>query len=166
MKSSDYLAIAVRLFAIMLFIYGLDQLLPIFELIASGTINGMNVSPFFAIAASIIPILFSLVLWVFPLSVSNSILKPEMDREVVPLSQGSWLVIILIGIGLNTLYYAIVDSMFWFYFLHMSSQSDAPLIMRGEDKANLVISVLEVIASLFLVLKSKTISKFILKISK
>jgi hypothetical protein len=169
MKSSHYLAIAVRLFAIMLFIYGLRQLLPMFELIASGTINGMAVSPFFAIASSIIPILFSVVLWIFPLSVSNSILKPEMDRDVVPLSQGSWLVIMLIGIGLYTLYYAIVDSMFWLYFLHMSSQSslsDAPLIMRGEDKANLVISILEVIASLFLILKSKTISKFILRISK
>lgn len=92
-----------------------------------------------------------------------------MDRDVIPLSQGSWLVIILIGIGLYTLYYAIVDSMYWLYFLHMSSQSalsDIPLIMRGEDKANLVISIIEVITSLFLVLKSKTISKFILKISK
>ena len=67
------------------------------------------------------------------------------------------------------LYYAIVDSMFWLYFLHMSSQnalSDVSLIMSGEDKANLVISIIEVITSLFLVLKSKTISKFILKISK
>jgi len=169
MKSSHYLAIAVRLFAIMLFIYGIGQLLPIFELIATGTINEMIVSPFFAIAASIIPILLSVVLWVLPLSVSSAILKPEMDRDVIPLSQGNWLAIILIGIGLHTLYYAIVDSMFWLYFLHMSSQnalSDVSLIMSGEDKANLVISIIEVITSLFLVLKSKTISKYILKISK
>tara|TARA_B110000211_G_C14053421_1_gene542216 strand:+ start:1701 stop:1979 length:279 start_codon:yes stop_codon:yes gene_type:complete len=91
MKSSHYLAIAVRLFAIMLFIYGIGQLLPIFELIATGTINEMIVSPFFAIAASIIPILLSVVLWVLPLSVSSAILKPEMDRDVIPLSQGNWL---------------------------------------------------------------------------
>lgn len=169
MKSSDYLAVAVRLFAIMLFIYGLRQFLPMVEIIASGTINGMAVSPFFAIATSSIPILFSIVLWFFPLSVSSSILKPEMDRDVVPLTQGSWLVVILIGIGLYTLYYAISDSMFWLYFLHMSSQStfsDTPLVMRGEDKANLVISFMEVMASLFLILKSKSISVFILRVSK
>ena len=44
MKSSHYLAIAVRLFAIMLFIYGLRQLLPLIELVITGNISGMRYS--------------------------------------------------------------------------------------------------------------------------
>jgi len=169
MKSSHYLAIAVRLFAIALFIYGLRQLLPIIELVISGSINGMVVSPFFAVVIALIPIVFSIVLWTFPLSLSRSILKTDMDREVAPLSQDNWLVVILIGIGLYTLYYGLVDSIYWIYVLHISSEnamSDVPLLMGAGDKANLVISIMEVVTSMIIILRSKTISNLILKISK
>jgi len=169
MKSSHYLAIAVRLFAIALFIYGLRQLLPIIELVISGSINGMVVSPFFAVVIALIPIVFSIVLWTFPLSLSRSILKTDMDREVAPLSQDNWLVVILIGIGLYTLYYGLVDSIYWIYILHISSEnamSDVPLLMGAGDKANLVISIMEVVTSMIIILRSKTISNLILKISK
>lgn len=169
MKSSHYLAIAVRLFAIALFIYGLRQLLPIIELVISGSINGMVVSPFFAVVVALIPIVFSIVLWTFPLSLSRSILKTDMDREVAPLSQDNWLVVILIGIGIYTLYYGLVDSIYWIYVLHISSEnamSDVPLLMGAGDKANLVISIMEVVASMIIILRSTTISKLILKISK
>ena len=166
MKSSHYLAIAVRIFALMLFIYGLRQMFPVLELFLLGTVNGMEVSPFFVIVTSIIPILFSIVLWLFPLSISASILKPEMDLDVVPLSQGDWLVVLLIGLGLYTLYLAISDSIFWLYLLHMSSLSNSSLEMRVEDKANLVISLLEVTVSIFLILKAKTMATFILKTTK
>ena len=169
MKSSHYLAIAVRLFAIALFIYGLRQLLPIIELVISGSINGMVVSPFFAVVIALIPIVFSIVLWTFPLSLSRSILKTDMDREVAPLSQDNWLVVILIGIGLYTLYYGLVDSTYWIYVLHISSEnamSDVPLLMGAGDKANLVISIMEVVTSMIIILRSKTISNLILKISK
>jgi len=169
MKSSHYLAIAVRLFAIALFIYGLRQLLPIIELVISGSINGMVVSPFFAVVVALIPIVFSIVLWTFPLSLSRSILKTDMDREVAPLSQDNWLVVILIGIGLYTLYYGLVDSIYWIYILHISSEnamSDVPLLMGAGDRANLVISIMEVVTSMIIILRSKTISNLILKISK
>ncbi|MBL4882835.1 MAG: hypothetical protein JKX82_16280 [Oleispira sp.] len=166
MRSSHYLAIAVRIFALMLFIYGLRQMFPVLELFLLGTVNGMEVSPFFVIVTSIIPILFSIVLWLFPLSISASILKPEMDLDVVPLSQGDWLVVLLIGLGLYTLYLAISDSIFWLYLLHISSLSNSSLEMRVEDKANLVISLLEVTVSIFLILKAKTMATFILKTTK
>lgn len=169
MKSSHYLAIAVRLFAVVLFVYGLRQLSPFFELITRGTVSGVTVSAFFVLAVSIIPMLLSVILWFFPLSISNSILKPEMNREVAPLSQGDWLIVILIGVGLYTLYYGIVDLIYWLYFLHMSVKNylvEPSLAMSGEDKANLAISFLEVAASLFLILKSKTISTRLLKIAK
>jgi hypothetical protein len=107
---------------------------PVLELILLGTVNGMEVSPFFVIVASIIPISFSVVLWLFPLSVSASILKPEMDFDVVPLSQRDYLVVLLIGLGLCILYLSISDSIFWLYLLHMSSLSNSSLEMRVEDK--------------------------------
>lgn len=166
MKSSHYLAIAVRLFALMLFIYGLRQMFPVLELILLGTVNGMEVSPFFVIVASIIPISFSIVLWLFPLSVSASILKPEMDLDVLPLSQRDCLVVLLIGLGLYTLYLSISDSIFWLYLLHMSSLNNPSLDMRVEDKANLVISLLEVTVSVCLILKAKAIATVMLKITK
>lgn len=168
MKSSQYLAIAVRLFSIMVFMAGLRQLSPLLELIISGNINGMEVSYFFAILMAMVPILFSIALWLFPVSVSALILKPELDQNVVPLSQGSWLVVILIGLGLYTLYYAVSDSMSWLYFWHMSTQhayDDVDFLLRGEDKAEMFITFLEVLASLSLVLKAKTISRYFLKIA-
>lgn len=168
MKVSQYLAIAVRLFSIMLFITGLRQLMPLIELMISGTVSGMAVSYFFAVAMSLIPILFSLFLWFFPISISASIIKQDMEKEIVPLSQVSWLVVILIGIGLYTLYYAISDSLSWLYYWHMSTQSsfEQPMMeLRGEDKANMFITFLELVASLFLVFKAKTLSHYLLKVS-
>jgi hypothetical protein len=168
MKPNQYLSIAVRLFSIILFIEGLRQLVPLLELTISGTVNGMMVSYFFAFLMAILPILFSVVLWFFPVSVSALILRPEIDQDVVPLSQGSWLVVILIGLGLYTLYYAVSDSMSWIYVWHMSTQGfndGVDFSLRGEDKANMFITFLEVLASLSLVLKAKTISRYLLKIA-
>jgi hypothetical protein len=168
MKTSLYLAIAVRLFSIMLFIAGLRQLIPLLELIISGSINGMAASLFFAVSMALVPLLFSFLLWFFPMSVSALIIRPEMDKDVIPLTQGNWLVVMLISLGLYTLYYIVGDSLFWLYLLHVSTQSSfdsADLVLRGEDKANMFITLLELIASLSLVLKAKTISRYLLKIT-
>ncbi|MEH6450486.1 MAG: hypothetical protein V7765_17580 [Oleispira sp.] len=168
MKTSQYLAIAVRLFSIMLFITGLRQLLPLIELITSGSVNGMGVSLIFAIPMALIPILFSFVLWFFPVSVSALIIRPEMDQNVVPLTQGSWLVIMIISLGLGTLYYAVGDAIAWLYFWHMSINSsfdDENIVLRAGDKANMFITLLELIASLFLIIKAKTVSRYLLKVT-
>jgi hypothetical protein len=168
MKTSQYLAIAVRLFSIMLFITGLRQLLPLIELITSGSVNGMGVSLIFAIPMALIPILFSFVLWFFPVSVSALIIRPEMDQNVVPLTQGSWLVIMIISLGLGTLYYAVSDTIAWLYFWHMSINSsfdNENIVLRAGDKANMFITLLELIASLFLILKAKTVSRYLLKVT-
>ena len=92
-----------------------------------------------------------------------------MDRDVLPLTQGNWLVVMLIAIGVYTLYYAVIDSVYWVYVSHMSAKStltDTPYLMRAEDTANLILSIIEVVISALLILKAKTISVFLLKVSK
>lgn len=166
MKYSHYLAIAVRLFAIALFISGLERLIPAIQLVITGTVNGMTASLLLTIMLALIPMTISLILWYFPLSVTYAILKPESDKEIPPLPRENLLAVALITLGLYTFYYAISDSLFWLYILHMSSNPESNLYMGTEDKANLVISLIELILALALVFRSGKISAIVLKLSR
>jgi hypothetical protein len=101
----------VRLFAIALLIYGIGRL----ELAASILAYNENVvgpSLFFSLSSSIVPILISIMLWHFPLTVAKKILPPSSEAPT-NISPHAFLTVIVIGIGIYTLYYAIVDSVFW-----------------------------------------------------
>lgn len=169
MNITQYLALAIRLFAVFLLIYGLRQSSTIIEVIFNGSINGMTVSTVFVLIMSAIPIVVAYIMWKFPLTIAHTIVKPEMDQEVEALAQGDWLAVFLIAIGTYTFYYAITDTIYWLYFFHMqsySSHESASFSLSQEDKFNFALTILELAMALALILKSKSLSKWMLKLSK
>lgn len=169
MKSSHYLAIAVRLFAIAIFIYGLRQSTMLVEVLIRGSINDMNVSVIFMLAATLFPLVGAIFLWYFPFSVTSSILKPEIDQPVEPMDAQSVLTVLILAIGLVALYNAFVDSMFWLTLWHMSEQSmdsSVQLSLNSENKSNMVTTAIELGVSIAILLKAKSLSCRMLRLTE
>ena len=169
MKSSHYLAIAVRLFAIAIFIFGLRQSTMLVQVLMRGSINDMNVSTLFMLATTLFPLISSVFLWHFPFSVTNSILRPEIDLPVEPMNAQSMLTVLVLAIGLIALYNALIDSMFWLTLWHMSEQSmysDVQLSINNENKANMVSTALELGLSIIIILKAKSLSCRMLRLTE
>lgn len=168
MKSSHYFAIAVRLFAIILFLYGLKQSRWLVELLINGSLNGMGVSVAFLFVTSFVPLIVSLLLWMFPVTVSKSVIKPDMDLPVEPMESHSILVVLLLAIGLFTFYNAMVDSVYWAILWNISrdvEESTAPLYLTLENRANMWVTGLEVLASVAIMVKARSIAKRMLEVA-
>lgn len=169
MKSSHYLAIAVRLFSVALFLYALKNSLMLVEVISSGTINGIPASTVFILTTTLSPLAAAILLWLFPFSVTNLILKPETDLPVEPMGPAPLLTVLIISIGIYTLFYAIIDSIYWLNFWHLNSRNQVlsgPIPLGDPSKANMIATAFELAISMALVFKAKTLAFYTLKFSK
>ena len=169
MKSSHYLAIAVRLFAIVIFLYALRQSTMLIELLMNGSINGMDVSIIFISITTLCPLIGAVLLWYFPFSITNSILRPEMDQAIEPMNAQSILTVFVLAIGLYAFYNAVIDSVYWLTLWHMSersSYSGTPFDIGGESKANMVATAIELGASIAILLKARSLSCRMLRLAE
>ena len=169
MKSSHYLAIAVRLFSIVLFLYGLEQLSLLIEIIIEGSINGAPVSVLFGLAIAISPIIVSVLLWSFPLSISQIIIRPEIDKPTEPMDSHSLLKVFILAIGLYFFYFAVVESIYWIttWYLSVNSQNSAvPIGLSEESKASMITSGIGLLFSIGVIVKSRALSSWLLKIAR
>lgn len=167
MKSSHYLAIAVRLFSIALFLLALRQTPVLFEVLIYGGINEMPASLFFIATTVLVPLIIAFLLWRLPLSVARSILPPETDNPVEPLDLASFLTVFLAVIGFIGCYYALTELVYWSVLFHLESSSQyftPSLRLTDENKAEMAATVFELIVALILVLKARVISLKMLKI--
>jgi hypothetical protein len=166
MKSSHYLAIAVRLFAIILFLYGLQQSTWLVEVLISGGLNGVGVSAVFLFVTSVVPLIVAAFLWVFPVTVSRLIVKPDIDLTVEPMATHSVLVVLVLAIGLFAFYNALVDATYWGIAWNMSGNEEAsaaPLYLTPENRANIWVTGFEVVASMAIIAKARSIAKRMLE---
>lgn len=168
MKSSHYLAIAIRLFSIVLFIYSIRQSSLLIEIALNGTINGMVASTVFVAATTIGPLLIAILLWFFPFSVAKAILKPEIDLPVEPMAPASMLAVFIATIGVFAFYYASVDALYWLTIWNLSSQvnSGASVGIGPESKANMWATAFEFIFSICLILRAKSASQLLLRVAR
>ena len=76
MNQIYYFGVIVRLFAIALFVFGVGkiELLINFSFYAGST---PNPSALFSALITVLPILISIIIWFFPMTVANKILPPK-----------------------------------------------------------------------------------------
>lgn len=161
MKPSYYLAVFVRMFSILLILYGLRQSSFLIGLV-TGELNGLTVSMAFAITSVVLPILVAVLLWCFPMKVAKTILKPEVDQPIEPMNAQSWLTVLLLAVATYYLYLALIDAVYWATIWQMSERSHgghAPLNLIEENKANMLATIIELLVSATLILKARTISR-------
>lgn len=169
MKPHHYLSIFVRLFAIALFIFAIQQSSYLFQLIIFGGIQGFQASVVQIFLSVFVPLLVSLALWFFPVIAAKSILKPEIDQNIEPTDKLSIFFVIVSSIGLYVTYYALVDVTYYFTLWQISSSPDAygnyHDLFTPDLKANIWATALEFAMGLLLIFKGKSIAKKIFEIS-
>lgn len=169
MKSSHYLALAIRVFAIVIFVYAIQQSSMLVQVILDGSINGMTVSLWLALCTAVTPFLVSIILLWFPFTVSNMILRPEFDQPIEPLHPTSILTVFILTIGLYTLYYAIVDTVYWATLWNMSANSeysDTSLSLDADSKASMITTAVEFSVSIGFILKARTLAAKLFKVTE
>ncbi|WP_049630494.1 hypothetical protein [Cellvibrio sp. pealriver] len=167
MKSTHYLAIAVRLFSVILFLYGVKNSSFIFSLIFDLG-NQIPISTWsFAIASTVLPVVAASFLWMFPMLIANALIKPEMDQLVEPISVKSALAVLVSVIGLFFLFNGIIDSVYWMTLWKLANSHDSGVVgnfhFGSENISSMVATGVELLLSAFLILKSRACAYHMLR---
>lgn len=169
MKSSHYLALAVRLFAIALFLYALRQSTALVEILIHDFNSHLSASLPFVISTALVPLLIALLLWFFPMTTSRLILKSDLDRPIEPIDASSLLMVILISLGLYFFYDALTDAVYWLTLQYVAGQDQhlgRSLSISREYQADQVVTVLEFVVSLAIIARARSLASLLLKHSK
>jgi hypothetical protein len=158
MRKEEITALAIRLFAILLVFYILRNIPAVFiylteqESVIIWALASLNV--FLLLAA--------VLMWKFPFSVAKWISPYSVDSK-----QTSWSseVLLTVGctlLGIFYLYYALSDLLYWLMFWQYN-QNVAGLIVEltPDQKANIIVTLVEFALAVFLVVGAGGISKAI-----
>lgn len=177
MKPIHYLGLAVRLFAICLIAFAVYNLAGLISSYFSASEFGPYsvISLPLLLVAVVLPMLISILLWFFPLSVAYKLLGSE-DREFEPINPKSLLTILIASIGLFFLYKALMDGVFWlsFYFgystggSYMETPMEVPFFtaIGASGKATIISTIIELVFALILTLRCKSIAKLMARIAR
>jgi hypothetical protein len=152
--------------AIILFLYGLKQSTWLVEVLINGRLNGVGVSAAFLFVTSVAALIVSAFLWLFPVTVSKLIVKPDVDLTLEPMATHSVLVVLVLAIGLFAFYNSLVDAIYWAIAWNMSGNeeaSTAPLYLSLENRANMWVTGFEIVASVAIIAKARSIAKRMLE---
>ena len=167
MKANHYIAIGIRFFSVFLFLAALREALHFPELFMNGTINGMQAKPSYSVLSFLVTCLCALILWLFPSIIANSIIRAEMNQEVKPMNPLDFATVVVAGLGLYFLYYAVSDAVYWLTVVNIGQQTaygTLPFVLDNYSKAAIVSTGVEFIISGLLVVKARVISKLIFRV--
>lgn len=160
MKIVHVLALAVRLFAIGLFVYALN----------TGVVAAMMSKEVdaFLLVGYVIPIAYILIavlLWFFPFTVIASLIKGfkiESDEESA-YKTSEIIDAMFIVLGLFLLFRVISDGTYWFMLSQYASTGDVPVDLGADRKASIAATVVEAVIALVIIFGRKGIYNFIKK---
>lgn len=165
MQLHQYLAVGLRLLAIVVFIYGLRQLATFFSVVLTDTFVGMTASPLFFLAMAAIPIIVSIGLWLYPSDIAKLVVPPTSDVSVVPEKSFSIFVALILTLGIYFLFYAAVDMVYWLTYGYLLLQNpeayDRTSNIMQSNKANLAATLFELAVSMFLIFRAKFVANYI-----
>ena len=146
MKTHHYLAVVIRLFALILFLYTIKQLLFV---------------TWYKLIFISIGIIASALLWMFPFTVSKTIVTASMNKEINPTKAKEFLTLLVIILGFFTLFYAIPDRAVWI-IVHKWTFDQIIYVMGLEKISNIFVTTVELLLSILLITKSKNIVSYLI----
>ena len=162
MKVYHYIAIAIRLFAIWLFLYSISQLVYFVENIAYGTVQGIEASVLVSGFAYIPWLIVALLLWRFPLTLAKNIVPPEAEFKQESITPQAILSVLISAIALFLLYRSIMDGVYWltfWKFAHSYPQMGIQISLNAENKASMVTTAIEFFVAVLLFFNCKNVAK-------
>ena len=160
MKPSQIVALFVRLFSIGLLIFAVRILAP--EIFGLLTFEYYEANIFLAFVVAFV-FFVAVFLWKFPLFIASKLLSFGPDeQQSTNLSESSALRIGLILLGVYLFYWAVSDSFFWAYMLMGQREIlGHPLELGTQEQAMIFSTIVELVFSVFLLVGSKRIAKFL-----
>ena len=157
MHKEQIVGIAVRLFAIFLFIYTLRYASGLLPLAAAPPPN--NVSFLFIFVLALFPILAAVLLWFFPLSVAAKIIPNIKAKDkAAPLSAPDIEIVAFSVMGLWVLTTAIPDTIYWVTFAFRLKNIDVgTLQLSPENIGSMASTVVELVIGFWLLFGSRGI---------
>ena len=158
MSREEVAAVAVRLFAIAVFIYAL-RTVPSAMVYWNQNAEQNAIVPFLVVLFLIF--LVAAVLWAFPRIVARKLLPRRVpEDEQFNWSSEALLQIALIVIGIYFLYYAISDAAYWVSFYIMTSQKmDLSFQSTLDQKAAIFTTLIELVIAIALILGSAGLAR-------
>ena len=170
MQVHQYLAVGFRLLAIVVFIYGLRQLIQFFAVVFTDSFAGLPASPPFFLAMAAIPLIVSAILWLFPTVLAKKVVPPSSDAAVIPEKSYSIFVALILTIGVYFLFYASVDLVYWITYAYLLSTTpesyDRTSDILQSNRANTTATVFEFAVALLIILRAKFLANFIYNAAK
>ncbi len=163
MNKEEIVAIAVRLFAVALAIYGLNKL-PGMAIFFKQ--EGMQGAAYAFAGISSLIFVIALFLWFFPSSVAAKIIpKSKSPTEAAKWNKEELLTCGFIILGIYFLFYTLSDAIYWFYIWKYSVYFEGTRIELNVDQmARIYATVAEFVIVVLLLLGSRGIANMILKL--
>lgn len=155
MQKEEVVGIAVRLFAIFLFLYTLRYVSGLLPLAAAPPPN--NVSLMFIFLLGLFPILAAVLLWFFPLTVAGRIIPNIKSKtSTSKLSAGEIEVVAFSVMGLWVLTFAIPDTFYWVTFVLLLKNVEVGNVHLTPDNiASIVTTIVELAIGFWLLFGSR-----------
>ena len=166
MNNRMLIALSVRLFSLVMLYEALKQTSPLLEYFSIGNVNGIDVSVYFLVLMIAFPFLIALVLWVFPVRISQTIVKDELDVNIDPISVRGFVMGIFIALGLYILSYSMSDVIYYATIFHMSNNSiDYPMIeVDPNSRVLFYATIFDICLAFISIFKSKALATLLLKV--
>lgn len=160
MKPDQLIALAVRLFAIWLFLFTVRQLV---QMVVVFQTNGAEAPQLIFIGFCLFLLALTAFMWFSPFTVSKGISTFHAE----PAEQQSWTSDEVYGVGfvlLGTmlLFFAISDAVYWlFYLIWIHSQAAGTRELDLDQKGAIFATALELVFAIGLILGSRGLSRLI-----
>lgn len=162
MNRKEVVAVAVRLFSIVLFLYGLKYFLQSITVFFEQ--GDLEIAAYVYTGFSILIALIALLFWLFPYTIASVVLpKKPLKTGAVNWNCGNVLSCSFIILGMYFLYYVITDAVYWFYVINYSNNFGIAMELTSDNRASIFSTVIEFVMSVFLILGSSGIARLILK---
>lgn len=154
---SSYLAIGVRLVAILFFFKAVREFVGVFQFFYKGSPYGDDTSvwPILVVALTSWALVF--ILWFSARGVGRLMASGGIDAKPEKMPPVSLLAVFVAAIGLFVFWYGAVDALYYISVIIMGKELGVSGVSI-EIKANMIATAFEVISGVFLVLKARTVA--------
>jgi hypothetical protein len=161
---SNYIAIALRIIAIILFYQGIKDF---FGFVSTSMTVSYVLSAWPFLIPAMVVWLLSVLLWSFALPISKKVASNDLDFKVTTVEPRAFLTICIAAIGLYVFTYAVIDLVYYIRIFLIASNSGEPVsAVYGEyEKTNTIATIVELAFGILLILKSRSVAKLINKVS-
>jgi hypothetical protein len=154
---SSYVAIGVRLVAILFFFKAVREFVGVFQFFYQGSPYGNDASVWPVLVVALTSWAFVFILWFSAQGIGRLMASGGIDAKPEKMPPVSLLSVFVAAIGLFVFWYGMVDALYYISVIIMGQELGVAR-MSIEIKANMLATAFEVISGAFLVLKARTVA--------